>query len=347
VKAWRVVRHGRPSAALALEELREPAPEAGQLRVRVSASVCNFNEVDGCYGRYLTVNPPLPYTLGMELCGVVDAAGPGLERWLGRRVTACAVGATGAHAEAALVDAAMSFEAPDGLGDLEAAALFFPFHVGWLALHERGRLQPGEWLLVHAGAGGVGSAAVQLGVAHGARVIASASTPEKRAFCRELGAEHALDARSPRFAEEAVAATSGHGLDVVCDLVGGETTLATLPAMARGGRLVMAGFSGDIGAEDRPLLTPRPIVFGNFSVGGVMLAYRDGETKFGGVNLLPRSVGDEAQREIVRLLGAGRVRPIVGRVAAYRELPAELERLESRATVGRSVLDWTGARSAP
>jgi NADPH2:quinone reductase len=343
MRAWRVVRHGRPSEALALGDVAWPEPAPGQLRVRTATSVCNYNEVDGCYGRYRTVSPALPYTLGMELCGVVDAAGPGGERWLGRRVFACAVGAFGAHAEAALVDPAMTFEAPPALDDAQACALFFPFHVAWLALHERGRLQPGEWLLVHAGAGGVGSAAVQLGVAHGARVIATASSAEKRAFCRSLGAEHALDASSATFAEEAVAATGGHGLDVVCDLIGGATTLATLPAMARGGRLVMAGFSGDIGAEDRPLLTPRPLVFGNFSVAGVMLAYRDGATKLGGMNLLPRALGEHVQRELVALLDAGSVRPIVGRVASYRELPTELERLAARATIGRSVLDWRSA----
>jgi len=340
MNAWRVVRHGKPSAALALSELPTPEPAAGQLRVRVAASVCNYNELDACYGRYLTVNPPLPYTLGMELCGVVDAAGAGAERWLGRRVIASAIGAYGAHAQAALVDPAMTFDAPATQDDVHACALFFPFHVGWLALHERGRLARGEWLLVHAGAGGVGSAAVQLGVAHGARVIATASTPEKRAFCRELGAEHALDARTEKLAAELLAATGGHGLDVVCDLIGGETTLATFPAMARGGRLVLAGFSGDIGAEDRAWITPRPLVFGNFSVGGVMLAYREGGAKLGAVNLLPRELGEHAQAEIVRLLDAGRVRPIVGRVASFRELPAELERLETRTTIGRSVLDW-------
>jgi NADPH:quinone reductase len=343
VKAWRVVRHAAPSAALALEDVAMPEPAPGELRVRVATTVCNYNEIDGCYGRYLTVNPPLPYTLGMELCGVVDAAGAGAESWLGRRVTACATGAFGAHAEAALADPAMTFDAPAALDDAHACALFFPFHVGWLALHERGHLRAGEWLLVHAAAGGVGSAALQLGVAHGARVIATASTAEKRAFCRELGAAHALDARSATFAEDVLAATGGHGLDVVCDLIGGATTLATLPAMAGGGRLVLAGFSGDIGAEDRALFTPRPILFGNFSVCGVMLAYRTGETKLGGVNLLPRALGDSVQCEILRLLEAGRVRPIVGRVSPYSELPAELERLDSRATIGRSVLDWRRA----
>ncbi len=340
MKAWRVVRHGAPRVALALADIPQPTPAAGQLRVRVATTVCNYNELDGCYGRYLTVNPPLPYTLGMEMCGVVDAAGAGAEHWLGRRVTSSALGAFGAHAEWVLVDPAMTFDAPPSLDDVQAAAFFFPFHVGWLALFERGRLQPGEWLLVHAGAGGVGSAAIQLGVACGARVIATAGSPEKLAFCRELGAEAAIDYRSGDFSGALMDASAGHGIDVVCDLVGGATTLATMPAMARGGRLVMAGFSGDIGAEDRALLTPRPILFGNFSVCGVMLAYREGATKFGGMNLLPRTLGDEVQHDLLRLLDAGRIRPVVGRSASHRELPAELERLEARITTGRSVLDW-------
>jgi len=102
----------------------------------------------------------------------------------------------------------------------------------------------------------------------------------------------------------------------------------------------MAGFSGGIEAEDQAAITPRPILFGNFSLGGVMLAYRDGPTKLGAVNLLPRALGDSIQTELLRLLDAGRIRPIVGRVSPYRDLPAELERLESRATIGRSVLDW-------
>jgi NADPH2:quinone reductase len=343
IQAWRVVRHGRPPEALALQEIPEPAPGPGQARVRVRASVCNYNEVDGCYGRYRTIDPPLPYTLGMECAGVVDAVGAGAERWLGRRVTACAVGATGAHAGAAIVDPAMTFEAPAALDDLESAAFFFPFHVAWLALFERGRLQKGEWLLVHAGAGGVGSAAVQLGAAHGARVIATAGSPAKLAFCRELGAGAAIDYRGGDLAAALLDTTHGAGVDVVCDLVGGATTLATVPAMARGGRLVMAGFSGGIEAEDQPALTPRALLFGNFSLGGVMLAYRDAEpTKLGAVNLLPRALGDRVQAELLRLLGERRIRPVVGRVAPYTELPAELERLESRATTGRSVLDWRG-----
>jgi len=343
VKAWRVVRHGPPGEALELSDVERPVPGPGQARVAVSASVCNFNEVDGCYGRYLTVNPPLPYTLGMELVGVVDAAGPGAADWLGRRVMACASGAFGAHAQHVLADAAMCFDAPEKLDDIHAAAFYFPFHVGWLALFERGRLEPGEWLLVNAAAGGVGSAALQLGVATGARVIAAAGAAEKLAFCRELGAEVVLDYRAPGFAEAVLDATAGRGVDVACDLVGGAATAALVPLMARGGRLVLAGFSGGIEAEDAAGITPRPILFGNFSLCGVMLAYHADGPKLGMANLLPRALGEEVQRHLLALLEQGRIRPIVGRAASWRELPAELARLESRTTVGRTVLDWRAA----
>jgi NADPH2:quinone reductase len=343
VKAWRVVRPGRPSEALELGEVPAPAPGPGQARVVVSASACNFNEVDGCWGRYRTIAPPLPYTLGMELVGVVDAAGAGAEAWLGRRVTACASGAFGAHAEHALVDPAMAFDAPEKLDDVHAAAFYFPFHVGGLALFERAKLVPCEWLLVNAAAGGVGSAALQLGVAAGARVIAAAGSAPKLAYCRELGAEAALDYRAPGFADAVLAATGGRGVDVAVDLVGGAATAALMPLMARGGRLVLAGFSGGIEAEDDPGITPRPLLFGNFSLCGVMLAYHPGGAKLGMANLLPRAVGDALQRRLLAWLAEGRIRPIVGRVASWRELPAELERLESRATIGRSVLDWSAS----
>jgi NADPH2:quinone reductase len=340
MKAWQVVRAARPSEALELREVPAPVPGPGQARVAVAATVCNYNEVDGCHGRYRTISPPLPYTLGMEAVGVVDAVGAGAEAWLGRRVTACAVGAFGAHAEHVLVDPAMAFDAPEKLDDVHAAALYFPFHVGGLALFERAKLAPGETLLVNAAAGGVGSAALQLGVAAGARVIAAAGSAEKLAFCRELGAEAAFDYRAPAFADEVLAATGGRGVDVACDLVGGAATAALMPLMARGGRLVLAGFSGGIEAEDEAGLTPRPLLFGNFSLCGVMLAYHPEGAKFGMANLLPRAAGDALQQRLLAWLDAGRIRPIVGRVASWRELPAELERLESRATIGRTVLDW-------
>lgn len=343
MRAWQVQRHGAPIDALGLADLDRPDPGPGQLRVQVHTTVLNQNEVDGCEGRYLTVNPPLPYTLGMEVVGVVDAAGPGLEHWLERRVMACAVGAFGGHAEYAIVDPDMTFDVPASLDDVHAAAFFFPFHLAWLTLFERGRLQAGEWLLVHAGAGGIGSAAVQLGVAAGARVIATAGGPEKVAFCMSLGAEQAVDYLAVDFVPAVLDATDGRGVDVVCDLVGGATTTRTFRVNAIGARHVLAGFSGGIEAEDEAGLVPRPLLFGNFSLCGIMLSYRRDPLairRASGVNCLPRSLGDQVHEHVVALLDEGKVRPLVGHTASWRELPDQLERMRERRTMGRTVIDW-------
>lgn len=342
MQAWRVVRHGAPSEALELQEVPVPDPGPGEVRVRTRATALNFNEVDGCRGRYLTVNPPLPYTLGMEVLGEVDAAGSGAEEWLGHRVMATATNAFGAHAEAVIAPAEMVFEAPAVLSDRDAAAFFFPFHLAWLGLHTRGAVQPGETVLVHAAAGGIGSAAVQLAAAAGARVIATAGGPDKLELCRSLGAEPAIDYRAGDFGPAVLEATGGRGVDVVFDTVGGSVTSQSLPCLAWGGRHLVVGFSGGIEEEDRAGLTPRPLCFGNTSLVGVMLSYQpNGEpSPFPGINRTARQVGDEVQRSLVELLDAGRIRPVVGREVSFRKMPHALEEMEQRHTTGRTVVMW-------
>ncbi len=342
MKAWQVVRHGPPREALELADVPEPVPGPGQLRVSTCASALNWNEIDGCYGRYRTVDPPLPYTLGMEAVGVVDAVGDGsLDGWLGQRVALTGMGATGAHGERVVGEASMAFASPPELSDAEAAAFYFPFHVAWLSLCERGGLREGETILVHAGAGGVGSAAVQIGRARGARVIATAGGPQKLATCRALGAELAIDYRAGPFVDAVLDATQGRGVDLVCDLVGGEVTRESLRCLARGGRLMLTGFSGGIEAEDEVGLLPRPVIFANGAVVGVLLAYvPDGTPERAGLGLLPRSVGERVQAELVALLEAGKIRPQVHRTAPARDLPAELERMERRESTGRNVMLW-------
>ena len=155
MRAWQVTSYGRPTEALELLETADPVPEAGEVLVRTTASILNFNEVDACYGRYLTVNPPLPYTLGMECVGEVVDTGSAAESWIGRRVTASARGATGAHADLVACPTTMVFEAPEQLGDVEAAAFLYPFHLAYLGLHEQGSLSAGETVLIHAAAGGI------------------------------------------------------------------------------------------------------------------------------------------------------------------------------------------------
>ncbi|NNL67395.1 MAG: alcohol dehydrogenase catalytic domain-containing protein, partial [Myxococcales bacterium] len=182
--AWRVHRYGPPREALSLDRIDAPEPAADQVRIRVRGTPLNWNDVDACYGRYRAVKPPLPYVLGMEVMGRVEAAGAGAEDWIGKRVVACPPAAFGGYAEQALASLDMLFEIPETLDDDAASALFFPFHLAHLALHERARIARGETLLVHAGAGGFGSAAIQLGVSAGARVFATAGAERKLARCR-------------------------------------------------------------------------------------------------------------------------------------------------------------------
>ena len=341
MKSWCVVRYGRPSEALELRELPSPEPGPNQVRIRVLKASANYNDVDACYGRYLTVHPALPYVLGMETMGIVEAAGAGADAWLGKRVIAATHQVQGGYSEKALAPLDMLFEAPACLSDEEAAAIFFPFHVAHLALYERAGLQAGETLLVHAGAGGVGSAGVQLGVAAGARVFATAGSARKTAFCRELGAELAIDYRCDDFETAVLDATDGRGVDVLLDLVGGAVQEPGFRCMAFGGRYLQAGFSGGIEAEDTGLV-PRPILFGNFDYMGVLMAYGDARAtkRAAGINIVPRDVGERIQAHLDALFAAGRIRAIIGERLPFEALPAALERLESRDTIGRVVLSW-------
>jgi NADPH:quinone reductase len=336
-----VHRHGRPSSALRLDDIPEPAPGPGTVRVRVHASVLNYNEIDGCRGRYLTVNPPLPYTLGMEVTGVVDAAAPGAEHWIGQRVVATAQGAFGAHADAVIAPVDMVFDAPSQLDDANAAAFFFPFHLAYLGLHERGALQPGETVLIHAAAGGAGSAAVQLARAAGARVIATAGGAEKVEFARGLGADVIVDYRSDDFVRAVDDATAGAGVNVVFDGVGGDVGDRSLDCLARNGRYLVVGFASGIEAEEIATVTPRRLCFGNYSVNGVLLSYTaDPLTvrRATGFNVTPRAVGDAVQARLVELLEAGEIHPVIGREVDFADLPAALDAMEDRATIGRVVV---------
>jgi NADPH2:quinone reductase len=342
-----VTSYGRPTEALELVDVPDPQPGPGELLVRTTASVLNYNEVDGCHGRYLTINPPLPYTLGMECVGEVVGTGPGAEAWLGRRVTASGRGATGAHAELCVGPTAMTFEAPPQLDDTEAAAFFYPFHLAHLGLHERGRLAAGETVLVHAAAGGVGSAAVQLAAAAGARVIATVGDDQKVDVVKGFGADVVVNYRARDFADVVLEETKGAGVEVCFDGVGGDVMLQSLRCLGRGGRHLVVGFASGIEAEEVPMVSGRALCFGNFDIVGVILSYVD-QTMAGVERFLPVPVprfnpptadmGARVQAHLLELLAAGAIRPVVGRRAAFDELPQALEAMEARTTIGRVVI---------
>jgi NADPH:quinone reductase len=341
VKAWRLHEYGEPADVLALDNVAAPAPGPGEVLVRVAAATLNFNDVDGVRGRYQTVRPPLPYTPGMEVLGTVAGAGAGADAWLGKRVVAVPSGAFGGYAELAVAPAAMAFEMPSAaaLRDAEAAAIYLPFHLSWLALHERAHLHAGETVLIHAAAGGVGSAAVQLAAQAGSRVIATAGTADKLELCRSLGADVAIDYDKEDFVEAVLHATSGRGVDVAFDTIGGEVTTRTFRCMAFNGRHLLVGFASGIEAEDEGIV-PRPVLFGNFSLVGVCLAYVDEPSvakSLSGYNFPSHADGERIHAGVLDLVADGTLRPVVGREVAFDALPGALQSMAERQTMGRTV----------
>ena len=341
MRAWQVVRHGRPSRALELRDIDIPEPGPREVLVRTIATVLNYNEVDGCRGRYLTVDPDLPYTLGMELVGVVERAGAGGESLVGRRVVATAKGAFGAHAEYVVCPVDMVFDAPPMLDDVAAAAFLFPFHLAWLGLFTRGRLMRGQSVLIHAAAGGVGSAAVQLAVDAGATVIAVAGGPTKADLCRAAGATAVVDHTSERFEDVVAEVTGGRGVDLVFDGVGGEVADRSLRCLAFGGTHMAVGFASGIEAEEVPWVTPRRLCFGSIATAGVMLSYTsfpDAARAASGFNIAPRALGEEIHASLLALLTERRIAPVVSDVVAFDDLPDALDAMEDRSTTGRVVV---------
>ena len=286
----------------------------------------------------------MPYIPGMEVHGTVERGGPGTDDWVGRTVVGIPAMAFGGYAEYAVVPAAMAFVMPESIALPDAAAIFMPFHLAWLALYERAQLRRDEILLVHAGAGGAGSAAIQLGVHAGARVLATAGSPAKLDLCRELGADLAIDHRDGTVAEQVLAATDGRGVDVAFDSIGGATTLETFRCMGFNGRHVLAGFAAGIEAEDEGIV-PRPVLFGNFSLVGVCHAYVDEPVTFKqltGFNFPSHADGEQLHARLCGLFERGVLRTVVGADLPFTELPSGLAAMERRETVGRLVVRTGG-----
>src|SRR5580704_9149849 len=184
-------------------------------------------------------------------------------------------GAHGGYAEHAICPAVSTFDMPDSIALPGAAALYFPFHLAWLGLFDRAELRSGETVLIHAAAGGSGSAAIQLAVNAGARVFATAGSDDKTRLCRELGADVAINYRERDFCEVVMAETANRGVDVVFDNVGASVLDQSMKCIAYNGRYLMMGFASDKTKVDEPFIVPRHVCAGNFKLCGVMLTYAD------------------------------------------------------------------------
>jgi len=340
VRALQVSRNGRPTEVLEVVDVEVPEPGPGQVRVAVSAGSLNFNDVDRCRGRVTTIPMKPPFVLGMDVCGTVDAAGPGAEAWVGRRVVAMTHMAKGGLAEYAIAPLDSLFDAPPELDDAEAASFVIPYHTMHLALFERGTLRAGETLLVISGASGLGTAGIQLGRACGARVLATAGGAEKVALCRELGAELAIDHWETSFADAVLDHTDEVGAEVVADLSGGGFVTGAFQAVARGGRYLAVGFADDPehGTGGTAL---RPTCIGNFSIVGVIGAYVSdvpSALRRMGFNPFGRDVAESVHADLLRLVANGDVRPYVGRRVPLEEVAEALEAHEQRRSLGRTAV---------
>jgi NADPH2:quinone reductase len=326
MRALRLHELGEPESVLAVEDVPVPEPGPHEVRIAVAAASLNFPDVLLCRGEY-QVKPALPFTPGAEVAGRIDALGdrvPGLR--VGQRVLAIPAFGAGGFAEYTLANTNAVYPIPDSMGDIAAASLHVTYQTGHLALHQRGGLQAGETLLVHAGAGGVGSAAIQLGLAAGARVFATAGGAEKVEVCRKLGCELVVDYREDDFVDAVKAATGGRGADVIYDPVGGDTFDRSRKCIAFEGRILIIGFTGGRFA-DAPT---NHALIKNYSVVGVHWALYNLHNP-----ALVRSIHDDLVAQHER----GQIDPLISDVVGLADVPAALARLGSRGTWGKVVCE--------
>ncbi|WP_185995903.1 NADPH:quinone oxidoreductase family protein [Nocardioides campestrisoli] len=319
MRAWQVQELGEPDEVMRLVALPDPEPGDGQVLVRVEAAALNFPDLLLSQGKYQE-RPELPFTPGLEAAGTV-VTGPRA----GEQVVVAPRLPHGTLAELVVVPEADVLPVPQGMPLPKAAAMVTTYHTGWSGLHRRAALQEGEALLVHAGAGGVGSAAIQLGKAAGATVVATAGGPEKVEVCRRLGADVVVDYLTEDFVEVVKEATDGRGADVIYDSVGGDVFDRSRKCIAFEGRLLVIGFASgripEVGVN-HPLIK-------NYSIVGLHHGlYRKHDPSF----------AHRIQANLARLWRDGLIDPLIGAEVRMEDAASALVRLGDRGTVGKIVV---------
>lgn len=321
---YRMIVHelGGP-AALQREELAGVPAGPGQVAIDVRAIGCNFFDILITQGKY-QVKPELPFAPGGEIAGTVREVGDGVEGLaVGDRVSALLT--YGGFASSVSVDRARVFPMPEAMSFEDAAALGIVYQTSYVALAPRARLQPGETLLVHAAAGGVGLAAVQIGAALGARVIGTAGTQQKLDLVKNNGADAVINYREEDFVARVQELTDGRGADVIYDPVGGDTFDRSLKCIAFDGRLLVIGFaSGHI-----PSAQMNRVLLKNISLVGLhwgLYFEKDPEVIRG------------AQQAIFELYAEGKISPLISATYTLSEAADALDALGSRQTTGKVLL---------
>src|ERR671937_3187726 len=317
-----------PPQSLVLEELPSPQPGPGEVVVTVKAASVNFPDVLIIQNKY-QFKPPLPFSPGSELAGVVKEVGSGVSGWrAGDRVIAFTT--YGAFAEEVKTDAARLLPLPAGMDFVHGAAFLLTYGTSEHALRDRGALEAGESLLVLGAAGGVGLAAIEIGKALGARVIAGASSEDKLAVCREHGADATIDYAREDLRERVRALTQGRGVDVVYDPVGGAYTEPAFRSLAWRGRLLVVGFAA---GEIPKLPLNLPLLKGAAVVGVFWGDFARREP-----NLFA-----ESAKQLARWYGEGKLRPHVSQTLPLAKAAEAIRLLASRQAKGKIVLTNSGS----
>lgn len=315
MQAWQVHQNGEPGEVMRLDDVERPVPTEGQVLLKVRAANINFPDALMCRGHY-QVRPPLPFTPGVEICGETED---------GRRVLANPALPYGGFAEYAVADAAALLPAPEALDDAEAAALHIGYQTGWFGLHRRAGLEAGETLLVHAAAGGVGSAAVQLGKAAGATVIGVVGGADKAAVARELGCDVVIDRLAENVIGAVKEATGGRGADVIYDPVGGEAYGQSTKVVAFEGRIVVVGFAS--GSIPSPALNHALVK--NYSILGL---------HWGLYNTKNPKLVQHCHERLTELAAQGAIKPLVSERVPLGGAAAAVQRVADGVTTGRVVV---------
>lgn len=331
--AMRAIEIARPGGPEVLTPTTRPLPipGPGEILIRVAAAGVNRPDALQRAGAY---DPPpgasdLP---GLEAAGIVAAIGPGVTAWApGDRVTALLPG--GGYADYAVTHEDHALPVPARLSFPEAAALCETLFTVWSNVFERGRLQAGESFLVHGGSSGIGTTAIQLAALRGARVFATAGSPEKCAACVDLGAERGIDYRREDFVAVTKELTAGRGVDVILDMVGGDYLARDIRALAPEGRLVMIAHLAGAKAE----LNFAQVMVKRLTITGSTLRPQSIEAK--------ARIAAALRREVWPHLETGRLRPVMDRVFPLEDAAEAHARMESSAHIGKIVLALEGAEA--
>ena len=326
MRYWRADRFGEAKDVLFLADKELPELGVGMVELRVDAAGVGLPDVLMLRGTYPAVSAP-PVTPGQEIAGTVVAVGPNCSLQVGDEVitfTRFAEG-IGGFAESCQVHEAATLRRPLGMSAEAAAGFLIPFHTGYVGVIQRGQLQAGETLLVLGGAGSSGSAAIQLGKAVGATVIATVSSPDKAEFCRELGADHVINYREMPINQGVQQIIGRKGVEMIFDPVGGSAYDQAVKCLARHGRVILIGYSSGTWAAINPLNA----VLRSYSLIGA----------FPGARTLEET--NAHHEELCRLVEDGKIHTPIDQVFPFAQVPEAIDRVGSNQAVGKIIVQGT------